>query len=288
MKIFLISVPTEVQPASQNFNYPKHNKDYGVEQDFYEYLLKNPSLLTSNSSEADWYYLPIFWTRWHLNHSYGKEGLDILQAVCDSLIVNDTKTFTVCQYDDGPLIQIGATILFLASRKSSTGIDIPLLCSLQKKSIFPHKKKYLASFVGRLNTHPIRRGMADRLKDREDVLIYDGDKGQKYFVKTILASKIALSPRGYGGSSFRFFESLSLSIVPFLISDIDTRPFKKFIDWSSISFYTDSLDEMLNILANSEDSDLLEMGKKGSKVLREKLKYGAWCQYVVKELVELK
>lgn len=92
---------------------------------------------------------------------------------------------------------------------------------------------------------------------------------------------------GYGGSSFRFFEAMQLGIVPFLIGDIDTRPFKKFINWGKVSFYSNSVSDFTNVLNSSTKSDLLSMGKRAEMVWKEQLTYQKWCQYVIKELEEL-
>lgn len=287
MKIYILPGLKKLRPSAQLFQYPKHNDDYGVEQDFLIFLERNKDLITYDPLTADWHYLPVFWTRWHLNHNYAREGLEELQRECDHLIVDDLKTFTICQYDDGPLIDLGATTLFLASRKTEIGIDIPLLSS-SHKYWFRRRKKYLASFLGRLSTSGYRQIMADVLKDRKDVLINDGDKGSKYFVRTTLSSYISLSPRGYGGSSFRLFEAMQLGVVPFLIGDIDTRPFQKWIDWNAFSFYTNDCEKIENIIDNVSQEKLREMGKAAVNCFQEKLSYQKWCIYVLDELKEIK
>ncbi len=288
MKIYILQVEKKFQPKHARFKYPRHNSDKGVEQDFLEYLYNNKKLLTDKPSLADWHYLPIYWTRWHLNHDYAKTGLKELQNAVNKYVINEKKTFTICQYDDGPVVDTGKTKLFLSSRKSKKGIDIPLLSSHHKLPFFKPKKKYRACFVGRLSTHPLRKKILEDLKKRKDVFIYDGIKSSHFFVKKMLASNIALCPRGYGGSSFRIFEAMQLGIVPFVIGDIDTRPFKKFIDWDKISLYSNSVDEVNHFLDSLSNSDLISMGKRASEIWRDELSYQKWCKYVIKELDLLK
>lgn len=288
MKIYILPFDKQFQPKRSPFNYPPHSKDYLVEQDFYRYLLKNREITTQNPAEADWYYLAIYWTRWHVIHDYAKTGLVELQQEVDKSILDDNKTFTICQYDDGPVVNLGKTTIFLSSRKTERDIDIPLLCSPHRKPFFRSTKKYLASFIGRLSTHSIRQEMVEYVKQRGDVYINDGDKGSKFFVKKTLESYIALCPRGYGGSSFRFFESMQLGVVPFLIGDIDTRPFKKWISWSEVSLFANSVENINDILDSLNQSKLLKMGQNATKLYKEKLTYQKWCQYVIKELEELK
>ena len=287
MKIFIIPIENKFQPENQSFLYPAHNKDYGVEQDFLEYLKKNPSLITTDQSEADWHYLPIFWTRWHLNHDFGKTGQEELQEEVNKKIKEDSKTFTICQYDDGPVVNLDKTTVFLSSRKSSKGIDIPLLCSSHKLLFFIPKKKYLASFIGNIANHPIRKDLTESIKDNKEILIVDGNQGKNFFIKNTLRSYIALCPRGYGGSSFRLFEAMQLGVVPFLIGDIDTRPFKEFIPWNTFSFFTSSTKEAREILSSQNKKELIKMGLLAKKWYLETLQYGRWPMFVIKELENL-
>lgn len=283
MRILLIPLKEHFQPKKQPFKYPHHNDDYGVEQDFLSYLFNNSNLITQNAKEADWHYLPVFWTRWHLNHDYGKDGIAELQDEVNNVLIDDRKTFTICQYDDGPMVNIGDTKLFLASRKSDAGYDIPLLSSAHRIPASVPSKKYLASFAGRLDTYPLRQKMADTLQSK-DIYIYGGNRGPKFFVDLLLSSYIALCPRGYGGSSFRFYEAMQAGTVPFLISDIDTRPFKDFIDWDSCSLFTGDVSEIKQIIKMTKKEILLEMGKRAATLWEQELTYQKWCKYVVKTL----
>jgi len=284
MKIHILKTPQETRPDTQAFTYPLHNADYGVEQDFLDYLQKNRHLTTEDASEARWHYLPIYWTRWHLNHGYGKSGLLELQSQIDSSILDDAKTFTVCQYDDGPLAEVGKTVLFLSSRKVASGVDIPLLSTAHRKPFFRRRKKYLASFTGRLDTHPLRQEMAEALKERRDVYLYDGNKGPNFFVDIMLRSHLALCPRGYGGSSFRLFEAMQLGTVPLLVGDIDTRPFKNFLAWDRFSFYAPTVAAIGRILDDCNALDLPKMASQARGAFSGDLCFGKWCKFVLKEL----
>lgn len=294
MKIYILPVSKEFQPISQPFAYPLHNKDWGVEQDFHQYLLQEPSFCVPSPGKADWHYLPIYWSRYHLNHDYGKSGLEELQREIDRTLIDEDKTFTICQYARGPLVNLGHATVFLGSRKIEEGFDIPLLSSPHSKPLLYRlpflrpPQKYLASFVGRLSTHPIRKAMREKVGARRDIYIYDGIKDSKFFVKKMLDAHIALCPRGVGGDSFRFYEAMQLGVVPFLIGDIDTRPFKKFIDWEAVSFYRNSVSDISRFLNNQEKSELLQMGRKAAALWREKLTYQKWCKYVLLELEDRK
>jgi len=287
MKIYILPCHKSFQPPSQPFIYPQENINYGIEQDFFLYLHKNKDLLTVTPSAADFHYLPIFWTRWHLNHNYGKDGINELQKEVNSSIIDENKTFTICQYDDGPLVRIGKTIQFLSSRKTKKGIDIPLLRNKLQKPLFKPKKKYLASFIGRISNHPLRKEMQADLSDSKEVYIQDGIVDTKKYINNILSSYICLSPRGYGGGSFRFYESMQLGVVPLLIGDIDTRPFKRFINWDNISYFAKNTKEIKRILISTNKTTLLRMGKEANEIYQHFLNFNNWCKYVIEELKNL-
>lgn len=286
MQTRLFALPTEdrARPAAQPFRYPTHNRDYGVEQDFHAFL-RGSDVLTSDPDEADWHYLPVYWTRWHLNHEYAQTGVDELQALVDAVLIDDAKTFTVCQYDDGPVVDLHRATQFLASRKGDVGIDVPLLCDPHRRPVFAQRKKHRASFMGRVHTHPVRAAMATALSDVRSVAIVDGDKGPRAYVKSMLRSRIALCPRGYGGSSFRFFEAMEMGVVPMLISDVDTRPFQRFIDWDRVSLYCPgSAGSIRETVESRSDEELDAMGRAAQRIYRDELAYGRWCKYVLREL----
>lgn len=283
-RIFLLEVPQVLQPASQAFSYPRHSHDYGIEQDFLAYLKSHPEVQARSAREAEWHYLPVFWTRWHLNHDYGRHGRDELQAEVGRAILDDSKTVTVCQYDDGPLVDIGGTKTFLGSRKVPSGHDAPLLCARHRRPWWRVAKRYRGSFCGRLGTHPLRQAMADELAARGDVSIIDGDRGGAFFVRHTLASRIALAPRGYGGSSFRFYEAMQLGVTPLLIGDIDTRPFKVQLPWDKVSLYASTAKDVPSVLDSHDDRTLDEMGRQARMLYDSLLSYGRWCDLLLQEL----
>jgi hypothetical protein len=281
-------------PKSQAFNYPAHNDDYGVEQDFLIWLKKQPDIVTTDITAADWHYLPVYWTRWHINHNFANngEGLTQLQNEVDKIIKDDAKTFTITQFDGGTLLNLGKTIEFTAARTNNIGIDIPILCSPHRKPPIPLKKEYLASFNGDFNTHPLRVEMKNKLAGREEILIQGGLPtrfykrwfwGKSFNINT-MKSYVALSPRGTSCNSFRFFESMQLGTAPCLIGNVDVRPFKKFIPWDDISYYASSVEDLDQLLKNLDKKEALEKGKKAFYYWKTELFYQKWCKYVLEEL----
>ncbi len=298
MKIYILPVPSVLQPLTQPFAYPSHNEDYGIEQDFLVWLQKNKQVLTYNAAEADWHYLPVYWTRWHMHHQFGAdaESLQFLQGEVEKVILNDAKTFTITQFDGGTLLNLGKTIEFTAARTINKGIDIPILCSLHKKPLIPITKKYIASFNGSMWTHPIREELNVRFKENKEILVGNTlptrfyirwIQGLQYNLNT-QASYIALAPRGTSCNSFRFFEAMQFGVAPLLLGDVDARPFKQFIDWDSISYYASTVEELDSLLSNLNKKEALEKGKKAAQIFKNELYYQKWCKYVIKELDAIK
>lgn len=284
MKIYILPVSKDALPESLGLSYPSHNKDFGVEQDFYNYILKQEDLLTNNPEVADWHYLPVFWTRFWRYHDHGRIGYTELRDIVNVALIDDKKTFTLCQYANGTFIDIGSVKAFYSSRVLPDGMDMPLLCSEHKVSSLSTEKKYKASFVGRFLTHEIRQELYDRFSEEKKFFIKDGFFSTEFFVNNIMESYVSLCPRGYGGGSYRFFESMQLGVVPMLIGDIDVRPFKTQLDWDSFSFYARNVDEAETILDSCTEEKFLSMGLKAKEAWYNQLKYGKWCRYVFNEL----
>lgn len=298
MKIYILKVSPVLQPATQPFPYPVHNKDYGVEQDFLHWLNQNPQLITKNPVEADWHYLPVFWTRWYLNHNFAIDGngMKELQEGIDQAIERPNRIFTICQYDGGPQIKLDGLVSFLAARtEPNQGIDIPILCTPHRISPFPIHKKYKASFNGALNTWAIREEMATKLKNRDDVYLggylptrfYLRWLGYRSYNRIIRESYISLSPRGSSMNSFRFFEAMQMGVAPCLIGEEDARPFKDFINWSEVSYFAPTVDALIKLLDNLDLQEALVKGKKAREWYYEKLYYQKWCSFVLEELNKL-
>lgn len=290
MKIHILPVAKKFQPDKQNYRMPTHGADWGVEQDFHAWLLRNEHLIANRPEDADWDYLPLFWNRLYINWKWGEGGRDKIQNEILRLVTRRRPTFTICEYDVKdmqPFYDLCNMVVFTASRRNDShehNIDIPLLCSQHKSPLHQPKKEWLASFVGNLQTAGIRMEMKSWLNGRRDVKILDDNRGPQFFVNLMLSSYIALAPRGHGGQSFRFYEAMGLGVVPYHIGTPDTRPFKGWIDWDSCSLYAPTVREM--VLPNDKDL-LLEKGRNAQNAYLRKLQYGKWCWGVLEELVSL-
>lgn len=106
---------------------------------------------------------------------------------------------------------------------------------------------YACSFMGCINTHPIRMHLESALKTikaktyfekNEDYFEFLPDQTkidqQKKYRTLINNSMFFLCPRGYGLNSLRFFETLSFGRIPILISDHAKLPLQNTIDYNKI------------------------------------------------------
>jgi hypothetical protein len=286
LKIFKVSVPKQFMPAKAPFRYPSYADDWGVEQDFLKYI-ENSDCLTEDLDIATHIYLPVFWTRYWLNNDFGKKGSSELNNFLNSLNLDQSKLFTVCQYDDGPMTELNfGKGLYLSSRKSEAiGIDIPLLASKLPRLFGKTNKLYQMSFAGRFDTHSIRMDLKERSINNDHIYLANKNLKSREFTKLLHQSLVVLSPRGYGGSSFRFFEAMQAGSVPCLIGDIDTRPFKSQISWESVSFYFKTPAEAIETISKMDRDILIMMGESARRTYHSSLKFGSWNKLLIIDLL---
>ena len=285
-KIWIADTPEKFQPRQAPFRYPKYASDFGIEQDFLSFLRKAYPLTVNKPNEADYVYIPFFWTRYHLKNNDGKSGLEALQTAVDKITDLGKPTFTVCQYDDGPLVTLANTRIFLGSRKTNENLDAPLLASKLPGRITLNDSKFFFNFVGRKDTHPIRDELVKSLESLERGYVRVDGISPRHYSKILQQSEITLAPRGYGGSSFRFYESIQAGSVPWLIGDIDSRPFKNQINWNDFSLYSKTVPEFLDQFDQLTETRVRLMRARVRKNLKPLLRLGHWSWLLVKELVD--
>jgi hypothetical protein len=286
VRIYVVPVPKLLRPDHLPFPYPSYSHDWGVEQDF-DFAVRRSSARVLSPDLATHHYLPVFWTRYFVQNNYGKEGLSELNLALKEMRLDQNKLFTICQYDDGPLIDLDfGKGLFLASRKTEMGKDVPLLASPFPRFIgMRADKNSLLSFTGRTTTHEIRQKMVKEIGHLPGVAISTHANSTRAYYKSLLSTHVALAPRGYGGSSFRFFEAMQIATVPALIGDLDTRPFKQTINWDEISFFAESSAELYEQVSNCSKERLYLMGELAQKVYWEKLAFGRWTSQLWLQLL---
>jgi hypothetical protein len=88
------------------------------------------------------------------------------------------------------------------------------------------------------------------------------NQNQETFIETTINSRFALAPRGYGRSSFRFFEAMLLNRIPvYFWDDIEWLPYQEHLDYSkfTISIHISKISQTYEILKNISDETYLNM-----------------------------
>jgi len=281
--------------------YPPFKQGRYMEEYAYEYFTKHAP--TINTPLV---YLAAFWTNLQIHPDYDqrKANYQILldEAIQKELKENPTaRFFTVIQHDDGVTLRLPPGTLFFGG---CTG-DIPVALIYEDTSrrlenaaaMYPNpqwsgKTKYLASFVGS-NTHHVRRAMSHYLENKPQIACglqgwtnQIGEPAMQHFIDTTLASKFCLAPRGYGRSSFRFFEALLLGRVPvYFWDDVEWLPYKDELDYSefAVSIPSHKIDQTYEILAAITDEQYNAMRIRGKEVANRFTLEGM-CNYIVRRL----
>jgi hypothetical protein len=250
MPLRILELGKQFRPGTSQVYPPFKNGRY-MEEYFYDYVLANKDKI-----ETDYVYIPIFWTNLqnHPGFSKQKQNYDILLSRAFKQYPQDTKFFIVVQHDDGPQLTLPTnTIIFGACTGS---IPLPLIYEDTTNTLInknqTNNKEYFATFVGTL-THPIRNQMTNILQNKEDTKLITkphnewtnniSSESATSFVDLTLKSRFCLAPRGYGRSSFRFFEAMLLNVVPvYFWDDIEWLPYKEMIDYSKFSVSIKEID----------------------------------------------
>ena len=240
-----------------------------------EYFFNHTKTIHTNRK-----YIPALWTNFQIEGWFKPKQNEMQMALNEWIYKNPSANgyFTVVQYDDGPLLQLPPnTIIYGAC---SGDIPLPLiyqdnnhtLVNLPKKTF--SEKSVLCSFVGNITSNSVtpnvRQVMFDMFTNNSLFeMINSGGwtpsvngNLQKIFIDTTINSKFAFAPRGYGRSSFRFFECFLLGTIPIYIwNDVKWLPFQNVIDYKKlcIVIHISKITEVENIIKNVDENQYNNM-----------------------------
>lgn len=218
-----------------------------------EYFLKN---ITEKSPVLNRVYIPALWTNFQIEEWFAPYKSE-MQKHLDEWVTQNPSTngyFTVVQYDDGPLLDLPPnTIVYGAC---SNDIPIPLIYEDANKTLESFLKKsfdektILCSFVGNITANHVfpnvREIIFNTFSNHPNFeMIHSGgwtsvvnNELQSIFINTTVNSKFAFAPRGYGRSSFRFFECFQLGTIPIYVwNDKNWLPFQNIIDYDQLCIH---------------------------------------------------
>lgn len=292
MPLKILELGKQFRPATSVVYPPFKNGRY-MEEYFYDYVMEHKDKINS-----DRVYIPAFWTniQIHPNFQGMKNNFNILLKRAYSLLPEDTKYFTIVQGDLGvELVLPPNTLVFGACYGD---IPLPLIYedTTNKLLNVQHSfhRKHLASFVGTHTTHPLRTKMFINL-GRKQNFKFD-TKGEwsnviperlaEIFINTTLSSKFCLAPRGFGRSSFRFFEAMLLDTIPvYFWDDIEWLPYKDILDYSkfSVSIHDNDIPRTAEILKSISNEKYLGMVEELKRVRRHFTLEGM-SEYVINKI----
>ena len=244
-----------------------------------EYFLRK---INSENPELKRKYIPALWTNFQIEGWFDSKKNEMQQILNNWIQENPSENgyFTIVQYDDGPKLNIPTnTIVYGACHGN---IPIPLIYEDNRNTFenIPKKqfneKSILCSFVGNITSNHVmpnvRVEMFNILSNNQNFRLInsggwtpDVNKDlQNIFIQTTINSKFALAPRGYGRSSFRFFECFQLGTIPIYIwNDINWLPFQDKIDYNKlcIVIHVSKLNDLYSIISSITEEEYDNMFK---------------------------
>jgi hypothetical protein len=233
--------------------YPPFLEGELFETYFYNYIKNNNPVLNKK-------YLNASWTNLYCNSQFKGIPFDNkkLQTELDVLPRED-KYFTIVQFDEGVKynrLPPNTTVFGCCSGNIPIPLTYDTTAFSGKNFKTWDEKTIFCSFLGG-HSHPLRKKVSDYVQNLPDYyyqLVSNlSTSNQNLYIEKTIESKFCLAPRGFGRSSFRFFEILKLGSVPVYIwDDKDWLPFKDKIDYSRlcISINIQDLDKLDSILKN--------------------------------------
>ena len=180
-------------------------------------------------------YLPLRWTDygWRYEFKPHRELQDFLEL----MLQPDEKYFTVLQSAHGFQQSLPDNILVFGAGGAGD-VAIPLLRGGLRYTS-KASKRFKVTFQGDLATTAlraidVRRLMYLELADRENFHFFDIGSAEDYYA-VLADSEFVLCPRGFGPTSFRMYEALSLGAIPIYIwEEVEWLPCRDEIDWSEL------------------------------------------------------
>ena len=238
--------------------YPPFKNGLYLEEYFFNKLQREKPIL-------DRKYIPVKWTNFQIEQWF-QSNKQHMQKLLDIWVRNNPSKngyFTVVSHDDGPLLNLPNNTIVYGS--GSGDLPIPLIyqdinntfVNIRKKTF--SEKQILCSFVGNITSNNVLPNVRETITntfEKNPKFLFCNSGGwtpcvnvnlQKKFVYITINSKFVLAPRGYGRSSFRFFECFQLGSIPIYVwNDIEWLPFKNIIDYTKlcISIHISQINEL--------------------------------------------
>lgn len=275
--------------------YPPFKKGFYMEEYFFDYMSQKCLEFDKTGRR----YIPSLWTNFQIQTWFRERQMSMQKALDNYIIENPCEKgyFTVVQHDDGPMLNLPSNTTVYGA--CSGTVPLPLIYqdtegkleNLSSKKSF-QEKSIFCSFVGSL-THNVRNTIVETYRNNPLFKIHLTDNwtdnvnsdNQQVFLELTVNSKFSLAPRGYGRSSFRFFEILQLGSIPVYIwSDKEWLPYTEQIDYDKfcISIHESDIDFLDTLLSNITERQYNNMLKEYQKV-KHMFELDYMCKYIAGE-----
>jgi hypothetical protein len=275
--------------------YPPFKNGFYLEEFFLHNALSSNTFYDKNGR----LYIPALWTNFQLEPWF-RNYRPIMQNDLNNFVKNhpcENGYFIIVQHDDGPFLKLPENTLVYGSCNGH--IPLPLIYEDKQNTLIKlgssntlrfNDRTILCSFVG-CTTHILRNKCVDILSiiPGFDFTIPNNgwtlsvEKGnQDVFIEKTLHSKFALAPRGYGKSSFRFFEILQLGCIPIYVwDDVEWLPYKDILDYSKfcISINESCINMLPELLIKIDESKYSEMMDEYRKI-KHMFELDFMCKYI--------
>lgn len=280
--LFCHKIPAELFYCKNKDVYPPFKNGLYLE----EYFLKRFFELKIPTKRK---YIPALWTNFQIESWFPQRKNEMQQQLNEwAKKYKADGYFTVIQYDDASLLTLPPNTLIYGA--CSGDVPIPLIYEdknntllLQPRKTFS-EKSILCSFVGSMTSNHVKPNVREEMRNiltsaHFKLILSEGwtpsvsDKNKNNFLEITANSKFALAPRGYGRSSFRFFEILQMGVIPVYVWN----------DKVWLPFYDMPLHSCTENLVSKTNLPSLEEG-----FHNEKINYSDFCVIVhVSELATL-
>lgn len=297
--------PLNLRPPTK-VHYPPFKNGRYFEEYFYDYWHTTQAANNKHNKQQRLLYIDIFWH--NVFHHYQGGAASVvpliapgIQQLCQLAKQRNMIPFTICQWDDGPCLgDSKPDNLVVFSLGQSKDVAMPLIVEdttekLLRLPRLPYAERDITcSFVGSL-THPCRCRMLDALAGINGFVLH-GFAGWRIdvpqnmadlFVDVTQRSKFALAPRGYGPSSFRFFEIAQLGVVPVYVHDGDNAlPFRDVLDYTkfAIVIHIDDIAQLPAMLSAISEAQYTSMLQELDAVTSQHFSMQGACENVMRIL----
>ena len=279
---------SELFYGTNKHTYPPFKNGKYMEEYFLQYIKEHEITLKKT-------YIPVLWTNFQIEGWFVKKKSIMQNELNKYVNAQDTQEFfTVIQYDDGALLTLPPNTTVYGA--CSGTIPLPLIYEDINNTLIraPRKtfmeKEFLCSFVGSV-THNVRTKIHNMYKHDAN-FYFSNNKSwtpsvdvqkQNNFIDTTVNSKFALAPRGYGRSSFRFFEIFKLGTIPIYVwDDIEWLPYMDKLDYSKfcISINIKDIATLGHVIKNITEEQYNKMINEYEQI-KHMFELDYMCSYII-------